>query len=259
MRQTLPKPATKPALSRNDSTNLSILIASVVLGFLLTVQFRSTITQLPVREQSRLATTSAVQRLEVEQRDLKQRLTELRGQLATSQHAAQDVGAEALVAAGIDQQKLLSGMTPLHGPGLLLTLEDSTRAMPAADDANNLIIHDYELRDVVSLLWLAGAEAISINDERLVSVSSIYCVGSTILVNDTRLSPPYEIRALGDAAGLEQAANNSKNLAKLKASAKTYGIQLRVAAQKDVTIPAYNGNLNIRYARPAAIPGRQQR
>ena len=69
---------------------------------------------------------------------------------------------------------------------------------PLGDDAANYLIHDFELRDVASLLWLAGAEAVAINDERLVASTSIYCVGSTIIVNNTRLSPPYEIRALGN-------------------------------------------------------------
>jgi uncharacterized protein YlxW (UPF0749 family) len=84
----------------------------------------------------------------------------------------------------------------------------------------------------------------------------VYCVGSTILVNDTRLSPPYDVRAIGDAAALEQAIENPKNLAKLRSRVRTYGIQLKVAQQKDVTLPAYNGTLNIRYARPAVTPVR---
>jgi hypothetical protein len=54
---------------------------------------------------------------------------------------------------------------------------------------------------------------------------------------------------------LEQAMSSSKNLARLKSHTKTYGIQLRVAPQKEVAIPAYNGNLSIRYARPAAPEG----
>ena len=53
---------------------------------------------------------------------------------------------------------------------------------------------------MLNLLWLAGAEAVSLNGERVVATTSIYCVGSTILVNDTRLSPPYEFLAIGDPA-----------------------------------------------------------
>ena len=140
---------------------------------------------------------------------------------------------------------------------MLVTLDDSPRVVGPADDANNFIIHDYELRDVISLLWLAGAEGITVNGERIVNVSSLYCVGSTILINDTRLSPPYEVRAIGDAAEMEQAVQDPKNLGKMKARVKMYGIQLKSALQKDLLLPAYTGNLTIRYARPTAVPARQ--
>jgi uncharacterized protein YlxW (UPF0749 family) len=242
--------------SRSPSANLAIIGASVVLGFLLTVQFRSTAARLPEREQGRLATAASVDRLEQEQRDLKEQITQLRAQITTAQRASDAVASDIPVSADIDQQRLLAGLIPVRGQGIVVMLDDSVRAVGAAEDANNFIIHDYELRDVVSLMWLASAEAISINGERMVNVSSVYCVGSTILVNDTRLSPPYEVRAVGDPALLEQALQNPKNLAKLRARVKSYGIQFKVATTKDEVVPAYSGNLNIRYARPDVTPDR---
>lgn len=244
--------------SKAQSANLALMVASVILGFLLTVQFRSTAARLPEREQSRLATADAVRRLEDEQRQLKQRITELRSEIASVQRATGASDPARLVTADVDQQKLLAGLVALHGPGISVTLDDSTKTVGPSDDANNYIIHDYEIRDIVSLLWMAGAEAIAINGERLVNVSSVYCVGSTILVNDTRLSPPYEIVAIGEPAALDGVISNPKNLSKLRARVKTYGIQLKVSVQKDVTVPAYSGTLNIRYARPTMTPARNE-
>lgn len=243
-------------IGRPSKITLSLVLASFVLGFMLTVQFRSTAARLPVREQSRQATTGAVLRLEEEQKQLKLRVAELRSQLAAMQRMEAGAGGVPMLVANTDQQKLLAGLLDLHGPGVTVVLDDSTRAMAPTDDANDFIIHDYELRDVVSLLWLAGAEAISVNGERLVNVSSVYCVGSTILVNDTRLSPPYETRAIGDPAALDQALQNPKNLSQLRSRVKSFGIQFRVVQQKDVVIPAYSGTLNIRYARPTVLPVR---
>jgi uncharacterized protein YlxW (UPF0749 family) len=88
--------------------------------------------------------------------------------------------------------------------------------VPAGYDAANYLVHDYELRDVVNLLWLAGAEAVAVNDERLVASTSIYCVGSTVIVNETRLSPPYDVRAIGNAAQLENTLQDPGVLKKLK-------------------------------------------
>ena len=165
--------------------------------------------------------------------------------------------AAATLAADVDRQKLAAGLVPVRGPGLLVTLDDSSRVVGPADDANNFIVHDYELRDIISLLWLAGAEGITVNGERIVNVSSLYCVGSTILINEHALSPPYEVRAIGDQADLDQAIQDPKNLAKLKARGKSYGIQFKSALQKDLLLPAYTGNLTIRYARPTLVPDRQ--
>jgi uncharacterized protein YlxW (UPF0749 family) len=243
-------------VSRSRSTNLAIVVASGVLGFLLTVQFRSTAAQMPNREQGRLATVDTVHRLEDEQKDLKAQVVELRAQVSALQHQVSATGATASLAASVDQQKLTAGLVPVRGPGVLVSLDDSSRAVGPADDANNFIIHDYELRDIISLLWLSGAEGITVNGERIVNVSSLYCVGSTILVNDTRLSPPYEVRAIGDPAELEQAIQSAKNLTKLKARVKAYGVQLKMTPQKDMLLPAYTGNLTIRYARPTVVPER---
>ena len=247
----MPRRSSKPS-----SFNLALILASVILGFLLTVQFRSQAARLPEREQSRLATAEAVERLEDDQRQLKDRIAELRAQLTTLQHSASPASSGALVSADLDQQRLVAGLMAVHGPGIAVTLDDSTRAPAPSDDANSYIIHDYELRDVVSLLWLSNAEAIAINGERLVNSSSLYCVGSTILVNDTRLSPPYEIKAIGDQQALEQAVQNAKNLVKIKAHVKSYGVQMRVAVQKDLMVPAYSGNLTLRYARPTMTAGK---
>jgi len=238
--------------SQSRRVNVAILLASVILGVMLTAQFRSTAARLPAREQSRLATTDTVRRLETEQRLLKERIAELRLAVAAYQRTAEPVVSAPI--ADVEQQRLRAGLIAMRGPGLVVVLDDSSKAVSPGEDANNYIIHDYELRDVISLLWLAGAEAIAVNNERLVNVSSVYCVGSTILVNDTRLSPPYEVRAIGDPAALEQAIQNPRNLVKLRSRVKTYGIELRVAPQKETTIPAYSGNLNIRYARPVSAP-----
>jgi len=244
--------ATRP--SKATEFSLALIVACVVLGFLITVQFRSTAARVPTREQSRLVTADAMRQLEKEQRQLKERIGELRVQIAAVQReAGNGLAAIGISALDLDALRLTAGLQAVHGPGLSVILDDSVRPIGAADDANNFIVHDYELRDVVNLLWLAGAEAISINDERLMSMSSLYCVGSTILVNDTRLSPPYEIRAIGDAGALEAAIQDLNNLTRLRSKVRTYGVQFRVALHDDLVIPAYSGNLGVLYAQPRPI------
>jgi len=142
----------------------------------------------------------------------------------------------------------------MAGPGVLVHLDDSTMAAAATGTAaESYIIHEYDLRDVVNLLWAGGAEAIAINDERLVNTTSIYCVGSTIMVNDTRLSPPYEVRAIGDPQRLLTWLDDPLYLTLLRQRVKAYGVQLRVTQAASVKVPAYSGTFRVRYSHAGEV------
>ncbi len=82
----------------------------------------------------------------------------------------------------------------------------------------------------------------------MIEIASIYCVGSTILVNDTRTSPPYEFLVIGDQAGLEAALGDAANLKALKSRIKLYGLQFTAQKQREVALPAYTGGLDVRVA-----------
>ena len=228
-----------------------LMIIGVALGVLVAAQVRSA----PPRpaqdsESSRQMAGKTIERLEAEQTDLKKQIADLRGQIGSLQEQA---GTSKSTLAGLTEelsrQRIAAGMVAVKGPGIRVILDDSAaKTVPADEDPAFYLVHEYHLRDVVNLLWLSGAEAISINGERLVSSSSIYCVGSTIMVNDTRMSPPFEILAIGNPAPLDDALNNPSNLKSLKTRVKVYGIQFKTSKMKDVTLPAYNGSLEARYS-----------
>jgi uncharacterized protein YlxW (UPF0749 family) len=236
----------------SPARGLAVLLASMMLGFLLTLQIQTAMNRPPATpEYSRDLSAVTIQRLEVEQKLLKDAILGLRARIVTQQQAATS-GASSLSSLSdeLGRQRLAAGLLAPRGPGISVILDDSTKAMPAGDDAANYLIHDFELRDVASLLWLAGAEALAINDERLVASTSIYCVGSTIIVNNTRLSPPYEIRALGNPSQLEDALKDPGTLKKIKSRSKLYGIQFKYAQARELTLPAFTGGFNIKYASP---------
>ncbi len=191
----------------------------------------------------------AIQHLEAEQEELKETIGRLRKQLDEYQQRAA-VNREMLeeISRELARQKMLAGLLAVKGPGVQVILDDG-QATPAAADPNVYLIHDYDLRDVVNLLWMAGSEAIAINDERVVATTSIYCVGSTIMVNDTRLSPPYLIRAIGDPSVQEALLYNPAYLREIKRKAELYGLRFEITEAKEMTLPAYKGSFPIRYAR----------
>jgi uncharacterized protein YlxW (UPF0749 family) len=236
--------------------SIALLVGGLVGGALLSTRWQAQPesnlgVSSPITRQSEPEIVAAtIARLEGEQAELKARITDMRRQIGELQSTnAQGASALKEVNGRIEQARIASGMTALEGPGIVATLSDSTDStVPPNEDPANYIIHDYDLRDVLNALWVAGAEAISLNGERLVSTSSLYCVGTTILCNATRLSPPYEVRAIGDAEALEAAVRNAPQMEKLNQRAIIYDLPIAVERSEKVEVPAYNGSVVFRHA-----------
>jgi len=250
-------------------TSVVLAVVAMVLGLLFVAQLQSAPPKVATTPESRREMTAkTIQRLEQEQAELKKAIGELRAQVAAQQQAAvNEKTTLADINEELERQKMLAGMVALRGRGVKIVLDDSAvNKIPANDDPSLYIVHEYQLRDVLNLLWLAGAEAVSLNGERVVATTSIYCVGSTILVNDTRLSPPYEFLAIGDPAALESTVSDSANLQTLRSRVKSYGLQFSVARSNQVQVPGYSGSLEVKYAtlggkdtpfQPSQQPGRK--
>lgn len=242
MQRSLPAPLTGLRVDRRTATWTVLLMA---LGATVALPAGLRERAQPVsREAEREPAMQSLAWLEAEQRQLKERIALLRGSIAAAQRQqARDRAALDDVQAALKDQQVRAGLIGLVGPGVQVTLDDSATAPVSAAAANDYIVHDTDVRDVVSALWSAGAEAISINGERLVANSSIVCVGTVIIINDTRLSPPFSFHAIGPTAALGLAIDTAPHLAPLRRRAKDFGMLLKVAASDQVDIPAYRGTL----------------
>lgn len=232
--------------------NLSILLAGLTLGLLLSLGWQpASQTSAGADGQQSSKIYLSIERLEAEQEDLKRTLAGLRQELAERQQtAATQTDRLQILKDELDRQQLLAGLTPVKGPGVEVILDDSTAQIPYGADPNAYIIHEYDLRDIVALLWTAGSEAVSINDERLVSHSSVYCVGSTVMVNNTRLSPPYMIRAIGNSRVQQDYLRNPSYLRPLKEKQRLYGLRFEVQGAAELQLPAFTGSFLVQHARP---------
>ena len=242
-------------------TGAVLALLAFTLGLFLAAQLQSTPIRLGSGGEAKTETAAiTIGRLEQEQADLKRSIGELRSQVAKSQQVqSSQQSALSQVNDSLKREKLLAGLVALKGRGVRVVLDDSaTTKIPPKDDPSLYIVHEYQLRDVVNLLWLSGSEAISLNGERIVASTSIYCVGSTILVNDTRISPPYEILAIGDPVALDAALSDPSSLRSLRPRVRSYGLQFGVTQPREVNVPAYNGILTVRHAtrlRPEGLVG----
>lgn len=171
-----------------------------------------------------------VQRLESQRNELIQEIATLRDQLKQyEESSAKDKTVLEGMLKELNRVKLWAGLLPIKGPGIVVTLDDSKRKIKAGEDLENYIIHDYDLREVVNELWTSGAEAIAINDQRIVVSSEIRCVGSTVLVNGVRLAPPYMVKAIGDADSLINALTMPGGIiSALNYISKDFGIIIKI-------------------------------
>ena len=107
-----------------------------------------------------------------------------------------------------------------------------------------------DLREIVTALWSEGAEAISINGERLVATSSIYGVGASVLVNTAFLSPPFRIEAIGAAGLLDRFSTNAAFRGRVAQRITAFGLEFASQATDSLDIPAFVGNTRFRWAVP---------
>ena len=103
--------------------------------------------------------------------------------------------------------ELAAGVVPVSGPGLVVTLNDAPRdaAVPAQAGPDDLVVHQQDVQAVVNALWSGGADAIMLQDQRVISTSAVRCVGNTLILQGRVYSPPYSITAIGDVPKLRAA------------------------------------------------------
>jgi len=139
----------------------------------------------------------------------------------------------------LSDQEMIFGATNVSGQGVAITLSDGE--MQIKDEETKSLAHAADLRDIVNLLWYAGAEAISINDERLIYNTSIDCIVSTIMINSNNYAPPFTIKAIGNEDDLSNVINSSRKLVDIKKRADKKQIVFNLQAQNNITINKYSG------------------
>ncbi len=157
-----------------------------------------------------------------------------------------------LLADDLKQANFLAGLTSVQGPGLTVTLNDSKQNFPGAPPAAlmSTLIHDSDINAAVNELKAAGAEAIAINDQRLVATSPVRCAGPTVLINNIPQTPPYAIRAIGNPTTLMTALNLHGGIAdSLRGQDPT---MIKIQKSAHMVLPAYAGPTQPRYAKPIA-------
>lgn len=249
----LPAPRIRPPRPRlRPSWALSIGVALAITGFVAAAQWNSSVARQQFTTSAQQVLAGQVVALEDEQRSLRQQLADTNAEIqkfqtqtAGSQSALDEVNRQLAAA------RLAAGLTKVSGPGVVIEIADSKRPVPAGENAQNYIVLVDDLHDIVAALWDAGAEAIAINGERLVSTSSIYGVGASILVNTAFLSPPFRIEAIGPDDLLSRFQSDAAYLGRVAQRIDAFGLEFAAQANGSLTLPAFVGSTRFRWGVPA--------
>lgn len=239
-----------PGAGRRAVPYLVMLVPAVLLGLLVTAQWRTQSARVPIASRYQLTLVEAAGSLQQEQSQLRERVAELRRRLDDIQRSAAGMSGEAAaLQRQVDELRLAAGIGPLSGPGVVITLDDAR--LPATTPPKQIalgIIHSADITDVWNFAWRAGARGIAVNGERIVGTSA--CTGATIQINGTLMSPPFVIEVIGPPDALLQAFSDPGQLGDLRRRSVAFGLGFQIARSPELRLPAYGGPLVVRFAQP---------
>jgi len=228
---------------------ISIAIVLLFLGMMIAVQVRAT------RQAEQNVPTARVQELTTRLKEVKEERDSLVievDDLRTKLNQVSAGGASQAIRDELAKARMEAGVLPVKGMGVEVTMNDSPKEIQPGEDPNLYILHEEDLLKVVNELRAGGAEAMSINGQRILATSEIRCAGNTILVNTKKVVPPITILATGNPdtlkSGLEIKGGIFEQL-------KYWGLVATVEKSDDITIPGFSGPVTFNYTNPVEDSG----
>ena len=209
--------------------SIALTLICTLLGVIIGVQFNTVKQQRLTTENQRLSEiTTALNQAQTERDALKEQNQKLEETIQQYQQEGINDTQE------LEQLRSFAGLTAVSGPGVTVTVNDSSSTN--GGDRNAYLVHAEDLLSVVNELNGAGAEAVSINGQRIVGRSAITCAGSIVMVNGVRVAAPFTILAVGDAEVLQAALKFPGGVVDNLAP---WGIEITIRKETAVEVAAY--------------------
>ena len=227
-----------------------ILVSSIGLGILTSTMMKSnlesympvTLLSLEAMQEEIKVMNNEVNQLKDEFEEKEEELQSLKGLSYSDDTIVDKLNIDLI------SSKSTSGNLALEGPGIVIKMYDNPEDEIVGQDVNDDIIHDVDVLNILNDLRVAGAEAISINGERVVSSSELKCKGPVIGINGISIGTPFIIRAIGDKKLLMAAVNAPGTYG--DALKNIFAIGFEPEVEDELLIPAYSGNFSFKYAKP---------
>ena len=230
-------------MKKSAKGQFALTIVSLILGLMLAAQFKNVQKvggNVSIQRTQEL--TEYIKKLESDNENLLNQINEYKDIISCYENTSQD---ETLLNELI-RTKSQAGLLPMEGPGVVITVDN---LLISGWDGNQQVfqsVHYDDLLRLINELNAAGAEAIAINNERVISTTEIRNAGDYIVINTNRHSAPFEIKAIGNPDNLEAAlkllGGVVDNLSQI--------LDISIKTEERITIPKYEGTVNYRYAEP---------
>ncbi len=234
---------------------VTLFVALLALGFLIAAQMASEGPRVRITSQERTPLVATALDLQAQQDGLKQQILDLRASIEDLEAAGQGGAA---VTKNLNDQleraRIAAGLAAMSGPGIVIQLSDSSAPVPPDGNARDYLVSGRDVLVVVEELWLAGAEAIAVNGERVTVATAIVDIGGSVLVNSAYVAGPYQVSAIGPADMFDRLTKSTGFVDFVRGRAETFGIGVSYATPPSVDLPAYAGSVNLRYGRAVASP-----
>ncbi len=154
----------------------------------------------------------------------------------------------------VDALSTPAGLEAMEGPGIVVSLNDAPndQEVPPGANPNVLVVHQQDIQAVLNAFWAGGAEAVSLQGQRIISTTGVKCVGNTVVLQGVPYAPPYKIVALGNVEDMYTALNNSPEVANYRAyTAPPYNLDFEIRQDDDLAVPAFSAPVQLAFAQPA--------
>ena len=228
-----------------SSVQVTFAGALLVLGFLVAAQIAAEGPRVRYSTEERAPLIETALTLQSQQEALKSAILGLRQRIGELEALDPDAAASLRrLYADLEAARLKAGLIAVSGPGVAFRFEDGTNGSVDA------LVTARDVRILIEELWLAGAEAIAVNGERIVGSSAVIDIGGSMLVNSAYLAPPYEIRAVGPADLYQRVQGSAAFVQFVHGRVEPAGLRLSVAELQTADLPAFAGTVGLRFAKP---------
>lgn len=231
-----------------NEANIFVFIAAIIIGILisLNIHFGSPNTRVVLNSKQYQDAYNTKNKLAIELSNLKEmyykNTSKLNDYKYTNDTTSTIVGE---ISKELEMNKSVLGYSAVKGEGLKLTIMDSSNEFNKTEGniTSAKILHNIDMIQVVNELKIAGAEAISINGQRILTDSAVYCFWAFLDINYVKTPAPFYVKVIGNKDVLKKQITNSNSYVKTLINR---GISVNITEENEILIPNYASELKIK-------------